>query len=157
MLRRAVPRVRLRHQATERATLAGLTVVIGQRWAEVMTMARRADARGRRRRCGRRWSTRCHVRDVFELACVRVGLMLDEDGPRFANWDQDATAIEDDYASQDPQAVADELVEPAHSLRRGGGGRAGRRVGAHRACAATAPPSRSSRSSGTCSTIPSTT
>ncbi len=55
----------------------------------------------------------CHVRDVFDLACVRVELMLTEDAPRFANWDQDATAIDDDYPSQDPQAVADQLVEQA--------------------------------------------
>jgi hypothetical protein len=52
----------------------------------------------------------CHVRDVFALATYRVGLMLDEDDPLFANWDQDATALEDDYAGQDPDAVTADLA-----------------------------------------------
>ena len=55
----------------------------------------------------------CHVRDVFAIATYRVGLMLDEDDPQFANWDQDATAIEDDYASQDPAVVIAELAARA--------------------------------------------
>ena len=99
-------------RSPDRTTLAGLTEVIGQRWAEVMTMASAPTVRP----APAVWSPleyACHVRDVFDLACVRVGLMLDEDAPRFANWDQDATAIEDDYASQDPQAVTDQLVEQA--------------------------------------------
>src|SRR5207302_5769403 len=29
----------------------------------------------------------CHVRDVFALYDVRLHLMLDQDGPTFANWD----------------------------------------------------------------------
>ena len=44
----------------------------------------------------------CHIRDVHRIFNDRVRLMLTEDEPRFANWDQDATAIEDDYGSQDP-------------------------------------------------------
>jgi hypothetical protein len=39
--------------------------------------------------------------------------MLDEDEPRFPNWDQDETAIADDYASQDPATVATELFDAA--------------------------------------------
>src|SRR5687768_6653402 len=35
----------------------------------------------------------CHVRDVFRLFHERLHRMLTEDGPRFANWDQDVTAI----------------------------------------------------------------
>ena len=53
----------------------------------------------------------CHVRDVHRIFNDRVRLMLSEDEPRFANWDQDATAIEDDYGSQDPAVVATELVD----------------------------------------------
>ena len=53
----------------------------------------------------------CHVRDVFRLFNTRLGLMLDEDGPRFANWDQDETAITDRYGEQDPVTVSTELVE----------------------------------------------
>ena len=57
----------------------------------------------------------CHVRDVHVLFAERVRLMLAEDVPTFANWDQDATAVERDYGSQDPAAVAAELVEAART------------------------------------------
>jgi hypothetical protein len=63
-----------------------------------------------------RWSRleyACHVRDVHELFTQRVRLMLDEDAPTFANWDQDATAVEKRYGEQDPAVVAVELVERA--------------------------------------------
>lgn len=53
----------------------------------------------------------CHVRDVFRLFDERLRLMLDEDAPRFANWDQDVTAIEARYDLQDPAVVAAELAE----------------------------------------------
>jgi hypothetical protein len=39
--------------------------------------------------------------------------MLTEDGPRFANWDQDVTAVQDNYAAQDPAVVAGELTAAA--------------------------------------------
>lgn len=55
-----------------------------------------------------RWSTLeygCHVRDVHRIFAHRVELMLTEDDPQFPNWDQDATAVADDYASQDPSRV----------------------------------------------------
>jgi hypothetical protein len=55
----------------------------------------------------------CHVRDVHQLFAQRVQLMLDEDDPQFDNWDQDATAVEEDYGLQDPGAVGTELVERA--------------------------------------------
>ena len=58
----------------------------------------------------------CHVRDVHELFARRVRLMLDEDEPTFANWDQDATALERDYGSQDPAAVAIQLIEAARTV-----------------------------------------
>jgi hypothetical protein len=62
------------------------------------------------------WSTLeygCHVRDVHRIFNHRVRLMLDEDEPQFPNWDQDETAIVDDYASQDPATVATELFDAA--------------------------------------------
>lgn len=58
----------------------------------------------------------CHVRDVFRLFLLRLELMLNEDDPMFANWDQDATAIEDHYAEQDPQVVASEINVAAEKL-----------------------------------------
>ncbi len=50
-----------------------------------------------------------HVRDVFSVFDVRVQSMVEGDDPRFANWDQDATAVAEDYAHQDPAVVAREL------------------------------------------------
>src|SRR4051812_29349617 len=47
----------------------------------------------------------CHVRDVNRKFTERLRLMLDQDEPRFANWDQDATAVEDRYDLQDPAVV----------------------------------------------------
>jgi hypothetical protein len=58
----------------------------------------------------------CHVRDVYRLYDHRLGLMLTEDGPTYANWDQDETAIAEGYADQRPEIVADELVEAGASL-----------------------------------------
>ncbi len=46
----------------------------------------------------------------------RLHLMLDEDDPLFANWDQDATALEERYWTQDPATVADELTEAAETM-----------------------------------------
>ena len=66
-----------------------------------------------------RWSTleyACHVRDVCVLFHERLQLMLTQDGPRYGNWDQDVTAVEDRYAEQDPQQVAVELQAFAERL-----------------------------------------
>lgn len=66
-----------------------------------------------------RWSPleyACHVRDVFRVYLERLDLMLTEDGPHYPNWDQDATAVEDDYAGQSPVAVAVELTRAASAL-----------------------------------------
>lgn len=66
-----------------------------------------------------RWSPLeygCHVRDAIRLYEYRLGLMLTQDDPLYPNWDQDETAIADNYAAQDPAVVADELVAAADSL-----------------------------------------
>jgi hypothetical protein len=63
-----------------------------------------------------RWSPLeygCHVRDVFRIFDMRLQLMLTEDSPTFANWDQDLTAVEGRYDSQDPDRVTEELEEAA--------------------------------------------
>lgn len=57
-----------------------------------------------------------HVRDVHRIFDTRVRLMLADDEPLFENWDQDATAIADDYRGQDPTAVAAELVDAANAV-----------------------------------------
>ena len=58
----------------------------------------------------------CHVRDVHDLFAQRLRLMLAEDQPTFANWDQDATAVERAYTAQDPGAVAVGLIEAAGTV-----------------------------------------
>ena len=57
-----------------------------------------------------------HVRDVFRIFDERLALMLNEDDPLFANWDQDATALAERYNEQDPSVVAAELTEAAESV-----------------------------------------
>jgi DinB superfamily len=73
----------------------------------------------RRRPSDERWSTleyACHVRDVCRLYDERLDLMLRRDDPLYANWDQDATAAEEDYNAQDPATVAAELRTAALGL-----------------------------------------
>ncbi|KUI31316.1 methyltransferase type 12 [Mycobacterium sp. IS-1742] len=55
----------------------------------------------------------CHVRDVHRIFNERVTQMLTQYEPLFANWDQDRTALEDDYAGQNPAVVAGELFDAA--------------------------------------------
>jgi hypothetical protein len=65
------------------------------------------------------WSTTeyaAHVRDVYRRFGARVRLMVDEDDPVFANWDQDLTAIEDRYDLQQPEVVSVELAEAGEAL-----------------------------------------
>jgi hypothetical protein len=84
------------------------------RWEDVL---RRTEARVRP--AAATWSPleyACHVRDVFETFEHRVQLMLDEHDPLFANWDQDATAIEDDYASQLPSEVSSQLLVAGQAI-----------------------------------------
>lgn len=52
-----------------------------------------------------------HVRDVFDVFTYRLNLMLTQENPTFANWDQDQQALDDDYASQDPETISVELVK----------------------------------------------
>jgi hypothetical protein len=59
-----------------------------------------------------------HVRDVFAIYEQRLTLMLEQHDPLFPNWDQDATAVTERYAEQDPAVVAGELerlVQPLAS------------------------------------------
>jgi SAM-dependent methyltransferase len=61
----------------------------------------------------------CHVRDVNLVFDERVRLMLTAspgEVPRFANWDQDAAAVEQDYGSQDPATVAGEVTRAADAV-----------------------------------------
>jgi hypothetical protein len=96
--------------------VAGMVREVVVPWRAVL--AAPADEVGRRP-SPEKWSTLeygCHVRDVFRLYDERLRLMLNETDPLFANWDQDATAVEDDYAAQNPVFVAQELVEAGTAL-----------------------------------------
>ena len=62
------------------------------------------------------WSTveyACHVRDTCRIFRERLLLMLTQDNPVFANWDQDASAVEEDYFSQRTPDVARQLMAEA--------------------------------------------
>lgn len=58
----------------------------------------------------------CHVRDVCLLYDERLQLMLKQDDPLWANWDQDRTAVESKYWEQDPATVAKELALAAVAI-----------------------------------------
>jgi len=58
----------------------------------------------------------CHVRDVLRLYDERLRLMLEQDDPMLANWDQDETAARDAYGEQDPAAVVAQLQEAGQAL-----------------------------------------
>lgn len=57
-----------------------------------------------------------HVRDVYGLYLERLDLMLTEEGPHYPNWDQDETAIAEQYNTQDPSAVGVELARAGGDL-----------------------------------------
>jgi hypothetical protein len=94
--------------------VAALVLANAARWPAVLS---RSDAAVRPN--DDTWSAleyAAHVRDVFQIFAVRVQLMLDEDNPRFANWNQDDTAIAERYSEQDPQDVAAALTANAAAI-----------------------------------------
>ncbi len=98
-----------------RADVAELIRANGRAWQDVLAGGEAL----RERPSPDRWSPleyACHVRDVFRIYNQRLGLMLREDDPTFANWDQDATAAEDRYGEQDPSTVSRDLIEAAEAL-----------------------------------------
>ncbi|MCP3988998.1 MAG: DinB family protein, partial [Actinomycetia bacterium] len=52
----------------------------------------------------------CHVRDVYRRFHDRIGRMLTEDAPSFADWDQNHAAVEGGYGEQDPGRVSYDLA-----------------------------------------------
>jgi hypothetical protein len=109
VLSQACPECGFEAGTPERSMLAALSDEVAERWAIAMQAPGDAGVRP----APAVWSRleyACHVRDVFALASERMRLMLEQVEPTFANWDQDATAIADDYASQEVVAVASELA-----------------------------------------------
>ena len=102
-------------RSPRREELASLVSAVGERWLDVLP----STTEPARRPEPQVWSPleyACHVRDVCALSTYRVTLMLDEDVPLFANWDQDVTAVEERYASQDPITVNDDLGRRAREF-----------------------------------------
>lgn len=98
-----------------REDVAGMIMANAMAWHDVLT----GPGEVRVRPAPDRWSALeygCHVRDVLHLYDERLQLMLAEDVPDFANWDQDATAVADRYGEQDPVQVADDLSQAAQIL-----------------------------------------
>lgn len=99
-------------------TVSGRQVAAGLRahavrWSAVL---HRADVRARPE--PQVWSPLeygCHVRDVCRVFERRVNLMRLQVDPAFENWDQDATAVADDYGAHDPSAVSAELSAAAEA------------------------------------------
>ena len=111
VLERACPECGLDTRDVDPTEVAGMVREVVVSWRAVF--AAPADEVSRRP-SPEKWSilsTGCHVRDVFRRFDERLHLMLNEIDPLFPNWDQDATAVDDDYAAQNPVFVAQELVE----------------------------------------------
>lgn len=92
--------------------IANRAFVAGEEWVQILRSSPAVTARP----APDVWSPLeygAHVRDVYRLFDQRLMLMLAEDDPAFANWDQDETAIRERYAEQDPEVVADELEDAA--------------------------------------------
>jgi hypothetical protein len=101
--------------STDCTDVADMLRSAAARWHEVLTT--RADVRARP--LPDVWSPLeygCHVRDVCRLYDARLVRMLGEDGPHYENWDQDRTAVDDDYPSQNADVVAEDLVVDAARL-----------------------------------------
>ncbi len=114
VLARACPECGFDARGLDVEEMAQLIGGFARAWRQVL---RRADVAVRP--SSDKWSPleyACHVRDVFRLFDERLHLMIDHDGARFENWDQDKTAIEDRYDLQDPLVVADELDAAAEAL-----------------------------------------
>ena len=114
VLDRVCPECGFDTAAVDRDELPGRIAATSRAWEEVLG---RPDVRQRPDEAT--WSPleyACHVRDVHRVYAGRVSRMLDEIDPYYENWDQDATAVEDRYAEQDPAVVAGELTAAGTEL-----------------------------------------
>jgi hypothetical protein len=116
VLRRPCPECGFDTQAFGRDEVGNLLRANAAEWHEVLA-APPDDLR--HRPSPQVWSPleyACHVRDVFRIYHERLNLMLGQDDPLFANWDQDATAVAERYGEQDPSTVRGELGAAAETL-----------------------------------------
>jgi DinB superfamily len=118
VLERPCPECGFDTRGFPREDVGGLTRDCSVRWQAVLTLP--GDLA--RRPAPDVWSPLeygCHVRDVFRIFDLRLGLMLSQDDPRFPNWDQDETAVAERYREQDPAVVAAELAAAGEDLAAG--------------------------------------
>jgi hypothetical protein len=116
VLERACPECGFDGTAVAATDVARMTRDTAAAWAAVLARPRDEVTA---RPADDRWSAleyACHVRDVFRIFDGRLDRMLAEDGPDFANWDQDETAVADRYHEQDPAVVSTELAEAAATI-----------------------------------------
>jgi hypothetical protein len=117
VLQRRCPECGYDAAGTTRAAVPRLLRDSAADWRAALLCRAAAELRARPRED--RWSAAeygCHVRDVFRIFDRRLVMMLEQDGPVFPNWDQDATAVADRYQDQDPGVVAGQLAEAAGRL-----------------------------------------
>ena len=117
VLQRRCPDCGFEAGSVQRGEIGALARKAARRFADV---ARRPDAEQRPR--PQVWSGLeylCHVRDVCRLFDQRLRLMLQQDDPQFANWDQDRTAVQSRYAAQNPRWVVEELRTAAGKIADG--------------------------------------
>ena len=114
VIEKACPECGFDGSAISAKDVAGLVRENAAQWPAVL---QRADVT--KRPDDATWSAleyAAHVRDVFRRFDTRLALMLEEDAPEFEDWDQDRTAVEENYAAQDPDVVARELVAAAERV-----------------------------------------
>jgi hypothetical protein len=115
VLQRPCPECGLDARSLARDAVAGMIRSNASAWHDALAQP----AGARHRPAPGKWSALeygCHVRDVLRLYDQRLGLMLTQEGPRYPNWDQDATAVADRYGEQDPATVAAELAQAAETI-----------------------------------------
>ena len=113
-LQRPCPACGFDTAAIEPVAIPALVRDAASRWPDVLA---RPDAATRP--APTTWSPleyACHVRDVHQIFRERLELMLAENDPAFANWDQDASALAERYWEQDPAVVATEVTETGEAL-----------------------------------------
>ncbi|GAA3238392.1 DinB family protein [Actinocorallia longicatena] len=115
VVERACPECGFDASAIDVGDVAGLLAANSAEWHALLRSPGAHDVRP----VPSKWSALeygCHVRDCIRIYDYRLRRMLEEDGPSYPGWDQDATAVEERYGEQDPVTVADELLEASRSL-----------------------------------------
>ena len=115
VLERACPECGFDASECEPTAVAGLVRANALAWQALHDQGRIVAGRDQ----SGRWSTleyACHVRDVYERYDERVRLMVTVDDPLYANWDQDASAVDELYDKQDPSVVVADLMANAEQI-----------------------------------------